>query len=46
MSEASAVLSKHHANGAAGDPLVRWELAEIQAALEKEHVNHHTSYLD
>ncbi|KAH7006786.1 general substrate transporter [Ilyonectria destructans] len=44
--EASAVLSKHHANGIADDPLVRWELAEIQATLEEEGAKHQISYLD
>ncbi|KAL5686488.1 hypothetical protein EMGR_002782 [Emarellia grisea] len=28
--EASAILSKYHAKGVVDDPLVRWELAEIQ----------------
>ena len=46
MAEASAVLSKTHANGTADDPLVKWELAEIQTALEGERANHQTSYLD
>lgn len=44
--EASAVLSKYHANGVDDDPLVRWELAEIKAALEDERANNQTSYLD
>ncbi|KAJ4176364.1 hypothetical protein NW755_014453 [Fusarium falciforme] len=44
--EASAVLSKHHANGVADDPLVGWELAEIEAALEEERVNQQSTYLD
>jgi hypothetical protein len=46
VAEASAVLSKIHANGVADDPLVRWELAEILATLEGEKVHHQTSYLD
>lgn len=40
------MLSKHHANGFVDDPLVQWELAEIQMALEEEDANHQTSYLD
>ncbi|UKZ91446.1 uncharacterized protein TrAFT101_006424 [Trichoderma asperellum] len=46
LTEAAAVLSKHHANGVDDDPLVRWELAEIQAVLEEERANHQISYLD
>ncbi|KAH1593442.1 hypothetical protein KXX34_003064 [Aspergillus fumigatus] len=44
--EASAILSKYHANGVVDDPLVRWELAEIQMVLEKERVGLHASYRD
>lgn len=40
------MLSKHHANGVADDPLVLWELAEIQAALNEERATQQTSYLD
>ncbi|KAH7168188.1 general substrate transporter [Fusarium sp. MPI-SDFR-AT-0072] len=46
LTQASAVLGKHHANGAANDPLVEWELAEIQASLEEERANLQVSYLD
>ncbi|RSL42468.1 hypothetical protein CEP54_015472 [Fusarium duplospermum] len=46
VSDASAVLSKHHANGDDNDPLVQWELAEIQAAIEEDRVDHQVSYLD
>ncbi|KAL2129612.1 hypothetical protein VTI74DRAFT_7527 [Chaetomium olivicolor] len=46
LAEASAVLSKLHANGIADDPLVRWELAEIQVTLEGEKAHNQTSYLD
>ncbi|CAG7560654.1 unnamed protein product, partial [Fusarium equiseti] len=46
LTAASAVLCKHHANDVADDPLVQWELVEIQTALEEERVNHQTSYLD
>ncbi|KAH2932256.1 hypothetical protein KXW73_006012 [Aspergillus fumigatus] len=44
--EASAILSKYHAKGVVDDPLVRWELAEIQMVLEKERVGLHASYRD
>ncbi|KAG4427175.1 hypothetical protein IFR05_017342, partial [Cadophora sp. M221] len=46
MLEASHVLAKYHANGVLDDPLVQWELAEIEAALEKESTSHQASYLD
>lgn len=45
-SEASHLLHKYHANGLVDDPLVQWELAEIEAALESEGACHHKSYLD
>ncbi|EEU33855.1 uncharacterized protein NECHADRAFT_55927, partial [Fusarium vanettenii 77-13-4] len=46
IADASAVLSKHHANGVDNDPLVQWELAEIQASIEEDRVDHQVSYLD
>jgi hypothetical protein len=46
MAEASHILSRYHANGAVDDPLVQWELVEIEAALEKEQADNGTSYLD
>ena len=46
VDEASRVLCKYHANGAADDALVQWELAEIQATLEYEDSHHYKSYLD
>ncbi|KEZ45040.1 hypothetical protein SAPIO_CDS2448 [Scedosporium apiospermum] len=45
LAEALAVLSKHHANNVVDDPLVQWELAEIQAAIEEERAIHQVSYL-
>ncbi|RKL22978.1 hypothetical protein BFJ68_g1183 [Fusarium oxysporum] len=45
LAEACDVLSKHHANGVADDPLVQWELAEIQAAIEEERFRSQPSYL-
>ncbi|KAF4156612.1 hypothetical protein CNMCM6069_006510 [Aspergillus lentulus] len=46
IAEASAILSNYHANGVLDDPLVQWELAEIQMVLTKERVGHHASYRD
>jgi hypothetical protein len=46
IAEASVILSKYHANGVLDDPLVQWELAEIQMVLEKEQVGQHASYRD
>ncbi|CBX93191.1 similar to hexose transporter [Plenodomus lingam JN3] len=46
ISQASHVLSKYHANGAIDDPLVVWELAEIETVLEKERIGQQSSYLD
>lgn len=45
LAEACDVLSKHHANGVVDDPLVQWELAEIQAAIEEERFRSQPSYL-
>lgn len=44
--EAKAVLGTHHANAAVEDPLIQWELAEIEFALEAERASHQVSYLD
>ncbi|PLB53259.1 general substrate transporter [Aspergillus steynii IBT 23096] len=44
-SEAAEVLGKYHANGLRDDPLVRWELAEIEAAIEEENDRHQNSYM-
>ncbi|GFZ51206.1 LOW QUALITY PROTEIN: hypothetical protein JCM24511_08964 [Saitozyma sp. JCM 24511] len=44
--EAKAMLTKYHANGLEGDPLVEWEYAEIVAVLHQETItpkSHYTS---
>ncbi|KAH9875145.1 hypothetical protein J1614_004635, partial [Plenodomus biglobosus] len=46
ISQASHILSKYHANGTTDDPLVQWELAEIETVLEKERICQQSSYLD
>jgi len=40
------VLAKFHANGDQSDPLVRWEVAQIGAALEAQKLARQSSYLD
>ncbi|OWZ80453.1 sugar transporter [Cryptococcus neoformans Tu401-1] len=44
--QALAVLAKYHANGVLDDPLVQWELGEMEAALAQEQLNHQVSYSD
>lgn len=44
--QALAMLAKYHANGVMDDPLVQWELAEMEAALAQERHNHQVSYID
>jgi hypothetical protein len=46
IAEASAVLSKYHANGVSDDPLVQWELVEIEVVLEKERAGNQASFQD
>jgi hypothetical protein len=43
--KALSVLSKYHANGETDDPLVQWELHEIESALLQE-ASARSSYLD
>ncbi|KFY50103.1 hypothetical protein V495_00347, partial [Pseudogymnoascus sp. VKM F-4514 (FW-929)] len=43
--EAAYILAKYHANGVVDDPLVQWELVEIEAAIEQERASHQASYL-
>ncbi|KAH8879272.1 hexose transporter protein [Thozetella sp. PMI_491] len=44
--EALQMLARFHANGDVNDPLVVWELREIEYALEKEETDRKSSYLD
>ncbi|WWD05340.1 hypothetical protein V865_003413 [Kwoniella europaea PYCC6329] len=44
--QALAVLTRYHANGAEGDPLVQWEYQEIVTALHEEELRPKTSYMD
>ncbi|KAF7133887.1 hypothetical protein CNMCM5793_005353 [Aspergillus hiratsukae] len=46
IAEASAILSKYHANGVSDDPLVQWELVEIEVVLEKERAGNQASFRD
>jgi hypothetical protein len=43
--EAKAMLTKYHANGLEGDPLVEWEYAEIVAVLHQETVTPKSHYV-
>ena len=40
------MLIKHHANGAADDPLVEYEYREITSAIEAEELVPKTKYID
>ncbi|WWC89935.1 uncharacterized protein L201_004864 [Kwoniella dendrophila CBS 6074] len=44
--EALRILARYHANGYEDDPLVSWELGEIESALNQEKERHQVSYLD
>jgi hypothetical protein len=44
--QAKAMLIKHHANGAADDPLVEYEYREITSAIEAEELVPKTKYID
>ena len=46
MLEASVILTKHHANNVSNDPLVLWELNEIESAIKQERTHNKVSYLD
>jgi hypothetical protein len=45
LDSAISMLARFHANGDRDDALVKWELEEIELALEEEEMNKKSSYV-